>query len=187
MSPDLSTLPKGFTINMAHYVKRASKVSNGFIINGASHLKVKVHSDYGLGFFFGAFLSRGISNLSNHRGQTFLRMLDDEESTILYNSIEDSFNIAPRYRSLDDGRYEMIVYSKPVARLMMEFGSGQTRALPKKYLVNNTGYLDGLLDSIHQYEGFAPDTRDILNPKKHSVDLEKLYLFLSESKKSRKA
>lgn len=182
MFPDLSTLPKGFTLNMAHYVKRASKVTNGYIVNGDSHLKVRVDSDYGLGFFFGSFLSLGVVSLSSYRGQVFLRFKDDTESTTLYNSIEDSFNIAPRYRSLSDGRYEMVVYSKPIARLMGEFGSGENRSLPSKYLVNNSGYLSGIVTSLHQYKGFSEDRREILNPRKYSYRLEKLYLFLLESK-----
>lgn len=179
MSQDFSTLPKGFTINMAHYVKRAKEVKNGFINNGDAKLKIYVDSTYGLGYFFGAFLSKGVSNLSNYRGQVMFR-LTDEDPTTLYESIEDSFNIAPRFRTIDYG-YEMIVYSKPIARLVNEFGSGEARHLPNKYLVNNTKYLLGVQEGLSDFEGHLEDTRDIINPRKFSPSLLKLWKSLSTS------
>lgn len=166
---------KGFTINMAHYVKRAKEVRDGFIINGNSWLRIYVNSDYNLGYFFGCFLSRGIANLSNYRGQVVFRMYDDEDATKLYESVEDAFNLAARFRVLSPERYETIIYSKPLAVLLREFGMGESRSLPEKYLVNNSDYLRGIKDGIHDLRGFEEDDRETLKKRTFSRHVKEIY------------
>jgi hypothetical protein len=174
---ELQYRPKGFTLNMAHYVKRAKEVKIRFILNGNAKLKVHVDSTYELGYFFGATLSKGIANLSNHRGLVVYR-LKDEDSTTLCKSVEESFNIVPKTRVIPFG-FEVVVYSKPIARLVHEFGSGENRHLPEKFLVYNKAYLTGIKDGIEYFKGHIPDDRNILSPRKFSTHVLELYNLLT--------
>ena len=171
---------KGFTINMSHYVKQVSEIKDGFIINGNSMLRIYVDSTYNLGYFFGASVSRAVVNLSNYRGQVFFRMYDSEDSTKLFSAVEDSFNVTPRIRKINSERYEMIVYSKPIAKLLKEFGKGQDRMVPSKYLVENEEYLNGLRDGIYDFQGHIPDNREVLKRREFSPGIEVLYEVLTD-------
>jgi len=166
---------KGFTLNMSHYVKQVTEVKDGFIINGNSWLRVFVDSTYELGYFFGASVSRAVVNLSNYRGQVFFRMYDDEDCTKLYESIEEAFNVAPRFRDINKYRYELIVYSKPIAKLLSEFGKGESRTIPSKYLVDNPKYLRGIHEGIEDFGGHLVDEREIIRKIKFSHNLKKIF------------
>lgn len=165
----------GFTLNMSHYVKQVKEIKDGFIINGNSWLRIKVDSTYSLGYFFGAYVSRGLSNLSRYRGQVVFRFYDDEEITKLYESIEDSFNLAPRFRTLGVGRNEMVVYCKPLAKLVSEFGKGAVREIPRKYMVGNVPYLSGICDGIEDMSGHIPDSREIIKRREYSPFISKIH------------
>jgi len=158
---------------MAHFVKRAEKVSGKFIVNGDSWLRIYVDSTYELGYVFGAFLSKGVSNLSNYRGQVSFR-LTEEDCTTLYESVEEAFNVATRFRVTETG-FEANIYSKPIARLLWEFGHGEARKLPEKYLVNNRKYLRGIKEGIEYFGGNIPDDRATLKTRKFSPHLFTLY------------
>lgn len=175
----INSINKGFTLNMAHYVKQVRSIKDGFIINGDSHLRIDVDSTYELGYFFGASISRAVINLSNYRGQVFFRMYNHEDSTKLYESVEEAFNIAPRFRQLNETRYEMVVYSKPIATLVSEFGVGADREFPAKYLVNNKRYLKGIKEGIEDFQGNIPDDREVLKRREFSPYVERLYNTLS--------
>lgn len=176
----INSANKGFTLNMAHYVKQVHRIKDGFIINGESHLRINVDSTYELGYFFGASISRSVVNLSSYRGQVFFRMYNEEDATKLYESVEESFNIAPRFRKLNESRYEMIIYSKPIANLVSEFGVGKHRMIPYKYLVDNKRYLSGIKDGIEDFQGHLPDERETLKRREFSPHVERLYTTLSK-------
>lgn len=168
----------GFTINMAHYVKRAREIRNGFIINGNSYLRLRVDSDYNLGYVFGSFLSKGISNLSNHRGQVVFRLYKNEDLLTLCKSFKESFNVTAKVRLLENNKVEVVVYSKPIARLLSEFGNGKNRKLPDKYLVHNTGYLLGIKEGINHFRGLEVDDRDVLRKREFSYSVKSLYEYI---------
>lgn len=175
----INSASRGFTLNMAHYVKQVRTIKDGFLINGESHLRINVDSTYELGYFFGASISRSVVNLSNYRGQVFFRMYNDEDATKLYESVEEAFNIAPKFRQLNEYRYEMVIYSKPIANLVSEFGVGSVRMIPDRYLVDNKRYLQGIRDGIEDFQGNIPDERETLKRREFSPDIERLYTTLS--------
>lgn len=170
----------GFTINMSHYVLRAQDVRDGFIVNGNSHLRIYVDSDANLGYVFGAYLSVGIANLSNHRGQVIFRTSERVASRELRlkTSFKDAFNLETSFRDLENGRVEAIVYCKPLAKMLSEFGSGVNMTLPKGYLVSNDDYLMGILDGLEDFKGYEQDTRPVLKRRQFSVGVYNLYKFL---------
>ena len=176
----------GFTLNMAHYVLRAREVKGGFIFNGNSQLKVYVDSDYSLGYVFGAYLSVGIANLSNHRGQVVFRTPDrDRKREVnLKEAVKKAFNLNTSVRPLGNERVEAIVYCKPLTKMLSEFGMGVSMSLPKRYLVSHDGYLKGILDGLEDFKGYEQDVRPVLKRRQFSVRVYTLYEFLRRRKES---
>lgn len=172
----------GFTLNMAHYVLRAQEIKDGIILNGNSRLKLYVDSTHALGYVFGAYLSVGISNLSNHRGQVVFRMDEKEGSrnTRLYGAAKEAFNIETKFRDLENSRVEAIMYCKPLAKLLREFDTGVKKHLPQKYLVSNADYLDGVLKGLSDFRGHVQDMRPVLKKRPFSLYVYTLYGFLKD-------
>lgn len=174
---------KGFTINMAHYTSSVASITKDkYIVNGKSKLKVYVDSTYSLGYFFGAFLSVGISDLprSNYVGQVLFYTDGTKDLSKLYDAIDESFGVSHTLQEKPNGRLVVVVYCKPLARLMKEFGKARDRHLPSKYFVDNKEYLRGLLDGINDFDGYKPDTRRVVNPRKHSEYVIKLHNILTK-------
>lgn len=167
---------------MAHYVKSATKVTGRkHIINTNTHLNVYVHSTYDLGYVFGAFVSVGISDLPkhySHMGQVSFYTDGTPDLTKLSAAIKNSFNLDSKIVDKSNGRQMLVVYNKPMARLLQEFGKKERRHVPDKYIVNNTQYLQGILDGIEDFKGHLEDTRGVINPRKVSISVQNLYSII---------
>lgn len=173
---------KGFTINMAHYTTVAAEITRDkYIINGKSKLKVYVDSNYALGYFFGAFVSVGISDLpsSNYVGQVLFYTDGTKDLSKLYDAVDECFGVSHTLQEKPNGRLVVVIYCKPLAKLMKEFGRADKRHLPSKYLVNNKEYLKGLLQGIEDFDGHLPDTRKVVNPRKLSLSVVNLHTIIT--------
>jgi len=172
---------KGFTLNMAHYVQRAT-VDGEYLITGKdTYLRIFIHSNYALGFVFGSFLAIGNASLVTYkhskRGSVrwYIPVDKIEYFGKLQGYMKESFALDLSLRRSSKGVYQAICYSKPLAELLSEFGKGEDKHLPDKYLVNNAEFLEGIKEGIKTFEGHKLDTRPILNTRKFSSEVAQLY------------
>lgn len=175
---------KGFTINMAHFVKQVDEVhGRRHIVNNDAKLKIYIDSTYELGYIFGSFVSVGNSDIPNHysyMGQVTFYTDGTVDLDKLISAFKNTFHVEPRLYDRPNGRKVVVVHSKPIARLLQEFGKKEQRHVPDKYLVSCEPYLKGLLDGITDFKGHLPDTRPVLNKRKYSLKVKALHEELTE-------
>lgn len=178
---EVCMLPRGFTLNMAHFVVPSNEVQleQGKLKLGLTRkvvMPIFIDCSYGLGYIFGAFLSCGIANLSDYRrstrGITMLRPKPDYPGDLekLKFHVHSIFNVHPTYRP--DGLY---VYNVAITRMFKEFGIQKGRHLPDKYRVTHQEFNQGLIDGIEEYGGIYEDTRDISRKRVVSRYVTELY------------
>ncbi len=125
-------------------------------------MPIFIDCDYSLGYIFGAFLSCGIANLSDYkkstRGIVMFRPKPDFPGDIerLKEYSKTLFNVNAGVRP--DGLY---LYNVALTRMFKEFGIRTGRHLPDKYRTSHEGFNTGLIESIEEYGGLAPDERPI--------------------------
>lgn len=141
-------LPSGFTLDLEHYTKRKFR-----------HKKLpKVPSDYYLGLIFGAFLEGGTSHLSLNRNGSevgsvrwYIPYDGREFAGVLIDALDRVFGLysysyyRPNYRP---NITTVICNNKALSRLLREFGKGESKEIPLRFLVDNREYLRGIHDGI---------------------------------------
>lgn len=184
---DLEGKPSGFTLNMSKYVQRG-RLKGRFIVTGKdTRMYPYVHSDYSLGYIFGAFLSVGNANLSTYnnskRGMVIwytTYQYEDAPVQKLINSVKEAFYLDVKWRRQKrSSTHQLICYSKPLAELFTEFGKNGEKSLPDKYLVNNEDFLKGLYDGLLEFHGYRPDTRSITNKRRFNDENATLFSSLA--------
>lgn len=143
-------LPPGFTLDLEHYTKRKFR-----------HKKLpKVPSDYYLGLIFGAFLEGGASHLSLNPKNSevgsvrwYIPYDNKEFADRLIHALDKVFGLysyayyRPNYRPTIT---TVICNNKALSRLLREFGKGETKELPFRFLVDNKDYLRGIRDGVKE-------------------------------------
>lgn len=159
---------------MAHYFKLVQgidRVNKYFITwnnNKEKPVYIKtpiyIESTYELGYFFGARLTRGLSNLQKRSGQVSFRLPHGFDASKLIHCIKKSTNLDTKTFTRTSNKYTLYIANRAITRLTQEFGHGENRKLPEKYMVSYLPYLKGILDGMLDYEKISNYTSRLESP-----------------------
>jgi len=158
----MSDLPPGFSLNMGAFTHpKLTELKNGKLVTGLTkkvELPVFIKSDYPLGYIFGAFLSCGIANLTDHKKSTRGITIFKPKVGYPYNydKLEKYFKKVFNLNCSHRDRH-LYIYNVAVTKLLKEFGVKQGKHLPQKYRVNNDDYNQGLIDGMDDFHALSPD------------------------------
>lgn len=174
-------------IDMADYTKNA-RVEEEFIVTGYKMYERKtrrfIKADYNLGYVIGAYLSVGTSNIVKYknstRGMVFWyvqREGYEDQINNLKESLKTSFNLNMTIREQKkSSTYQIVCYSKPLATLLGMMGKKSGRKnLPDMFMYKDKSYKEGLLKGISDFDGHKPDSRNVLNKRKLSINVVELF------------
>lgn len=167
----------GFRINTVKYrnVRWATEANGKFIQTFNAKTKTHVESTYPTGYVFGAFLAVGTTNLVPKKGGMTVFFVETRDPDPLIQALKEAFLVEPRHFKRLENQYTVVVHSVALARILDEFGKGNEKELPEKYLVRNQKFLHGVRDGILYFDGHTEDTRDL--PKRRKFNPRTLELL----------
>jgi inosine-5'-monophosphate dehydrogenase len=171
-------MPDGFTIDLAEYAIRVSKLSR---------YRRRVTDCYALGYVFGVFLGDGDSFLNTNGRSRIGRVswsLGRNERPVVDKLVETVEAVTGVRPSVKERRSVTHVYlfSLQWARLFDEFGKRADKRLPVRYRAGNPLYLRGLLDGLIDSDGYVEPSGRICfrNTSRQLVELFGVLCFLLE-------
>jgi hypothetical protein len=176
---DMTLFAKNFRVNDSHIITGYGKYEK--------KINRYINFDFNFGYVLGSYLSVGSVNISHYknsyRGIVFWYVPRNLESKIeiLKNSLKSSFLLDLIVREqLSSSTFQLVCYSKPLAEFFSFLGkkSGRKRLPTELFNPNSKDYTNGLISGIEDFEGYLPDTRNVLNKRFINIEVIELYNVL---------
>lgn len=165
-------LPESFEESLEKYTK-----SNHYLND------IVIKSNYEVGYVFGMMLGDGHAFL-NTNGKTeigrincYLGSHEENIADKFISCLKNNFGVSAK-KIYTDSIINVVSYSKPLAHFFDQFKIGGQKSLPKKFLVKNKEYIQGIYDGLVDSDGHT-DSYGRVTFTNTSEKLKELFEFCS--------
>ena len=148
-------------------------------------LDLSLKPSYELGYIFGTFLGDGNSHTGVYNGshQGAVNWCFGKEELDIAEKLSNSIEIIFSKKcsiNIKENKILVSFYYKPFADFLKKFEKRLNKHLPEEYLVNNTEYLNGLLDGLIDSDGYREEygRKRISNTSKRIIELFSVACYL---------